>query len=85
METTSWRSRNCSHLSPAFSIIARLPDSPVFKVPGDAIATGEVIGLIEVMKSFNEVRADAAGRMIRYLVDHEAEVMPGEPVAELDA
>ena len=57
----------------------------MFKLPGDAIAMGEVIGLIEVMKSFNEVRADAAGRLIRYLVNHESEVMPGEPVAEIDA
>ena len=61
------------------------PDSPMFKLPGDAIAIGEVIGLIEVMKSFNEVRADAAGRLIRYLVNHESEVMPGEPIAEIDA
>lgn len=61
------------------------PDSPMFKLPGDAITIGEVIGLIEVMKSFNEVRADAAGRLIRYLVNHESEVMPGEPVAEIDA
>ena len=61
------------------------PDSPMFKLPGDAIAIGEVIGLIEVMKSFNEVRADAAGRLIRYLVNHESEVMPGEPVAEIAA
>ena len=61
------------------------PDTPLFKVPGDTISTGEVIGLIEVMKSFNEVRADAAGRLIRYLVNHESEVMPGEPFAEIDA
>lgn len=60
------------------------PDSPPFKAPGDAIATGEVIGLIEVMKSFNEVRADAAGRLVRYLINHEGEVMPGEPFAEID-
>ena len=61
------------------------PDSPPFKLPGDQIAVGEVIGLIEVMNSFNEVRADAAGRLVRYLVNHEGEVMPGEPFAEIDA
>ncbi len=61
------------------------PDSPPFKTPGDHVSAGEVIGLIEVMKSFNEVRADAAGRLVRYLVNHEGEVMPGEPYAELEA
>ena len=37
------------------------PDQPPFKAVGDTVAVGEVIGLIEVMKSFNEVTADQAG------------------------
>lgn len=60
------------------------PDSPPFKTAGDQVTAGEVIGLIEVMKSFNEVRAEVAGRLVRYIVNHEAEVMPGEAFAELE-
>lgn len=60
------------------------PDQSAFKTPGDTVANGEVIGLIEVMKSFNEVRADVPGKFVRYLAEHEREVMPGEPLAEIE-
>ena len=40
------------------------PDQPPYKNVGDRIELGDVIGLIEVMKSFNEVKADAAGRIV---------------------
>ena len=33
------------------------PDQPAYKNDGDAVAVGDVIGLIEVMKSFHEVKA----------------------------
>ena len=59
------------------------PDSPVFKVPGDTIAAGEVIGLIEVMKSFNEVKADKAGKIVKFLTDDEEPVMAGQPLADI--
>ena len=38
------------------------PDKPPFKAEGDTVAVGDVIGLIEVMKSFIEVHADTAGK-----------------------
>ena len=41
------------------------PDKPVFKEVGDAVKVGDVIGLIEVMKSFNEVAADQAGTITK--------------------
>jgi biotin carboxyl carrier protein len=50
------------------------PDAPPFKEPGDMVAEGETVGLIEVMKQFTEVPADAAGRIVRFLVDNEAPV-----------
>ncbi|MGE3831394.1 MAG: biotin/lipoyl-containing protein, partial [Parvibaculaceae bacterium] len=31
------------------------PDKPAYKNDGDSVSEGDVIGLIEVMKSFNEV------------------------------
>lgn len=61
------------------------PDKPPYKQDGDQIAAGDVIGLVEVMKSFNEVKADAGGRLVRFLVDNEDAVMAGQPLAEIDA
>ena len=60
------------------------PDKPVYKSDGDRVAAGDVIGLVEVMKSFNEVKADASGRIVKFLVDNEDAVMAGQPVAEIE-
>jgi acetyl-CoA carboxylase biotin carboxyl carrier protein len=47
------------------------------------VREGDVIGLIEVMKSFNEVKADRAGRIVRFAVDNEEPVMAGQVLAEI--
>jgi acetyl-CoA carboxylase biotin carboxyl carrier protein len=60
------------------------PDQPNYKNDGDSIAAGDVIGLVEVMKSFNEVRADAAGRIVRFVAENEDAVMAGQPLAEIE-
>jgi acetyl-CoA carboxylase biotin carboxyl carrier protein len=60
------------------------PDQPAYKNDGDRVAVGEVIGLIEVMKSFNEVKAEAAGRIVRFIADNEDAVMAGQPIAEIE-
>lgn len=60
------------------------PDQPPFKADGDAVAVGDVIGLIEVMKSFHEVKSELAGSNIRFTVDNEEPVMAGAPLADLD-
>ena len=60
------------------------PDKPRYKADGDAVSVGDVIGLIEVMKSFHEVRAEVAGTNIRFLADNEEPVMAGAPLADLD-
>ena len=39
------------------------PDKPSYKEDGDSVAKGDVIGLIEVMKSFNEVKAESDGKI----------------------
>jgi len=59
------------------------PDQPVYKEVGDSVAVGDVIGLIEVMKSFNEVAADQAGVITAFPADDEEPVMAGQPLAEL--
>lgn len=60
------------------------PDQPAYKEVGDAVAVGDVIGLIEVMKSFHEVKADAAGSVLKFFVDNEEAVMAGNPILEIE-
>jgi biotin carboxyl carrier protein len=60
------------------------PDQPNYKDDGDNVVPGDVIGLVEVMKSFNEVKADAAGRIIRFVAENEDAVMAGQPLAEIE-
>lgn len=59
------------------------PDEPNFKNDGDAVAVGDVIGLVEVMKTFNEVKADKAGTITSFLADNEEAVMAGQPLLDL--
>ena len=58
------------------------PGKPNYKEDGDAVAKGDVVGLIEVMKSFNEVKADAAGK-ITFIAENEDAVMAGQALAEI--
>jgi biotin carboxyl carrier protein len=60
------------------------PDKPEYKSDGDIITEDDTIGLIEVMKSFNEVKAGVAGTIVRFLADNEDAVMAGQPIAEID-
>ena len=60
------------------------PDQPVYKNDGDSVAVGEVIGLVEVMKSFNEVKATESGKIVKFLVENEDAVMAGQPLADLE-
>lgn len=59
------------------------PGSPHFKEEGDMVAVGDVLGLVEVMKQFSEITAESAGRLLRYVVDNEAPVEPGQLLAEI--
>ena len=60
------------------------PDQPPYKNEGDQVAVGDVIGLIELMKSFNEVKAEAAGRLVKFTAGNEDAVMAGQPLAEIE-
>lgn len=60
------------------------PGTPPFKADGDAVAVGDVIGMIEVMKSFHEVKSEVAGSNIRFEADNEEPVMAGAVLAQVD-
>jgi len=57
------------------------PESEPFKVAGQAVHEADVIGLVEVMKQFHEVRAGATGTLKDYVVENESEVSPGQLLA----
>ncbi|MCU0869320.1 MAG: acetyl-CoA carboxylase [Burkholderiales bacterium] len=60
------------------------PDKPVFVEDGATVAAGTVIGLVEVMKQFSEVQVEVGGTLVRFLVDNEAPVEPGQPLALIE-
>ena len=60
------------------------PNTPPYKTDGDLVAADDIIGLIEVMKSFHEVKAGLNGSAIRFLVDNEEAVMAGDVLAEIE-
>jgi biotin carboxyl carrier protein len=69
-------------LSPLPGIFYRrsAPEKPPYKVEGDHVVAGDPVGLIEVMKQFTEVNADAAGTVVRFLIENEQPVEAGEPL-----
>lgn len=59
------------------------PEEPPYVQEGDTIRPGQTIALIEVMKNFNEVKADQAGTVTRFLVEDGDEVSISQDIAEL--
>ena len=51
---------------------------------GDEVATGQVVGLIEAMKLFNEIKSDVSGTVARVLVEAGTLVKRKQPLLEID-
>jgi len=60
------------------------PDQPPYKAAGDRVTKGDVIGLVEVMKSFHEVKAQLDGIVAEFLVENEGAVQAGQPLIRLE-
>jgi acetyl-CoA carboxylase biotin carboxyl carrier protein len=59
------------------------PDADPFVAEGDTVQAGDVIGLVEIMKSFHEIKAGESGVVQRFLVENEDAVEAGQALAEL--
>lgn len=56
------------------------PNSPPFVREGDTISAGQVVGLIEAMKVFNEITAPMSGTVRKVVVESGQLVQPGDPL-----
>ena len=56
------------------------PSAPAFVKPGDPVAVGDTVLLIEAMKVFNPIKAHRAGRIEQIFVASGTPVEYGEPL-----
>ena len=54
------------------------------KIGNPPRAVGQVIGLIEAMKLFNEIKSDLAGRVVRVVPESGALVKAKQPLIEVE-
>jgi len=60
------------------------PGTAPYVKAGGEVAVGQVIGLIEAMKLFNEIKSDLAGRVVRVVPDSGALVKAKQPLIEVE-
>jgi acetyl-CoA carboxylase biotin carboxyl carrier protein len=60
------------------------PESDFYVEEGDQVSAGDTVGLIEVMKSFHEVKAEEEGTIARFLVGNEEAVDAGQDLVEME-
>ncbi len=69
---------------PGVVYLSPSPDASPFKTVGDHVAAGETLALVEVMKSFLPIVAEADGIFVSYSVESESNVEPGEIVCHIE-
>jgi acetyl-CoA carboxylase biotin carboxyl carrier protein len=57
--------------------------SPYVRI-GSQVNVGQVIGLIEAMKLFNEIKSDVTGRVVRFAAENGALVKAKQPLIEVE-
>ena len=60
------------------------PGAAPYVAVGAEVVAGQVIGLIEAMKLFNEIKSDAAGRVVRMHAVDGALVRAKQPLIEIE-
>ena len=60
------------------------PNSPDYVKPGDSVAEGDTVCLIEAMKTFNPVKAHKGGKVSKILVASGDPVEYGEPLIVIE-
>ena len=60
------------------------PGATAYVSVGDHVSVGQIIGLIEAMKLFNEIKSDLAGRVTRICSENGALVKAKQPLIEVE-
>ena len=60
------------------------PGATPYVAVGDHVSVGQIIGLIEAMKLFNEIKSDLAGRVVRICAESGALVKAKQPLIEVE-
>jgi acetyl-CoA carboxylase biotin carboxyl carrier protein len=60
------------------------PDEPAYVEEGEMVVHGHVLGLVEVMKCFNQIACEIDAKIAKILVGDAAEVKSGQPLFLLD-
>lgn len=63
--------------------VAPAPNEPPFVQPGDTVIPDQVIGIVEAMKTMNEIAADRAGTVIEIVAENAETVEYGSPLVRL--
>ncbi len=59
------------------------PEAEPFVTERAEVSAGEVVGLVEIMKSFHEIKAEESGTIERFLVENDDAVEAGQDIATL--
>lgn len=60
------------------------PDEPVYVEEGQEVQVGDVIGLVEVMKQYIELKAEVSGMLVSFAPDNETVLEAGDVIAILE-
>jgi acetyl-CoA carboxylase biotin carboxyl carrier protein len=59
------------------------PGAPTYVKLGDAVKTGDTLGLLEIMKTFNAISSDVDGELVKILIQNQEVLEPGQPLFEI--
>ena len=60
------------------------PSAPPYITVGQQVKVGQVIGLIEAMKLFNEIKSDVSGKVVRMVAESGKLVKAKQPLIEVE-
>jgi acetyl-CoA carboxylase biotin carboxyl carrier protein len=89
-ETNTQRAAKGDHSIPIVAPLtgvyysAASPTTPPFASVGEVVHVGQVVALIEAMKIFNEITAEATGRVVKILGTNGAVVQKGDVLLRIE-
>ena len=59
------------------------PDNPPYILEGAHVKEGDIVGLVEIMKTYYEIKSDATGIIKNFLVENGDNVTAGQVLVEI--